>query len=462
MTGISSQGDIDETSELRCCISRLSYVGMGLSDEIDPLLRKLRALVKADANITQLKSNIDKISQALRLIDDSQSENKVAAKKPKKKGFLSGLFTRQGDSSTPDNNRDITHLAISPNLRASLQHLVDQLSVMEDHSQTALTLTKKVNAINKVEELASILELIAGAFVEVSSLERQQFENFLKSLNKRIDRINGFINHVLAHSSQVTHSSERLSLSFQNSVPEIEASFDISAEHSLELVKKRLCEKLAAILTNLDLFTSAQEGYQLKLNKELKIISEQLRTTEDEASRLKDDLAEQRGRAHTDSLTLLPNRYAYNERLTQEYNRWRRYRSPLTIVIADIDHFKQVNDAYGHVAGDEVLREVSQYLLATLRESDFIARTGGEEFVILLPETSLMDAIKAINKLRQGVKDIRVNVGEKSLSIAMSFGISSFENSDTPREVFSRADKALYRAKDKGRDQVCCQRSDPT
>lgn len=516
MTDTQAQEQIDVQAQLKRCISRLSYVGMGLSSELDPLLRNLRGLITSDASVEQLQETIDQISKALRLTDDSSSQGHVesirgeievfnlllkgklpsgllkAFKKARlddasidaeiiansivfainsyvqdlvnespseKKGFLSGLFGKQEKPDSAQENMRREELEISQNLRVSLQHLIGQLSVMEGYSEVGLKLTEKVNSIDKVEELADILELITGSFVEVSSLEHQQFERFLNSLNKRLDQVNGVINHTVEYASQVVDSSEELNLSLQGSVSDIKESFEDSDEKSLKSVQKILYEKLDAITEKVALFTSTQESSQSKLNDEIDIIREQLKATEDESSRLKDDLSKQRERAHTDSLTLLPNRYSYNERLTQEYNRWRRYRSPLSIVIGDIDYFKKVNDSYGHAAGDEVLRQVSQYLQASLRESDYIARFGGEEFIILLPETSLVDAAKAVNKLRQGVKDIVVRFEEHSISVAMSFGISCFDNDDTTKAVFSRADQALFRAKDKGRDQVCCQRS---
>ena len=97
--------------------------------------------------------------------------------------------------------------------------------------------------------------------------------------------------------------------------------------------------------------------------------------------------------------------------------------------------------------------------MSTLRESDFVACFGGEEFIILLPETSLVDATKAMNKIRLGIKNLKINHKGKAIPIAMSFGIAEFENNDTPKSVFDRADTALYRAKEKGRDQVGCQRA---
>ena len=214
-----------------------------------------------------------------------------------------------------------------------------------------------------------------------------------------------------------------------------------------------------AIIKKVNRFYNDQEKSHQKLNLDLDKLKDQLQETEQESNRLREDLEAQKIRAQTDDLTKLPNRYSYSEHLTQEYNRWRRYRSALTLVVADIDHFKKINDTYGHAAGDLVLKQLAKYLQKELRESDFVARYGGEEFVILLPETTLVAATKAINKLRLSIKNLKVKSEDKNIQFAMSFGLSEFEDDDTPKDVFERADKALYRAKEKGRDQVCCQRA---
>ncbi|TQV89139.1 GGDEF domain-containing protein [Aliikangiella coralliicola] len=516
MTEIGTPQETHSLNELKRSIARLSYIGMGLSPEMDGRLNELRKAIKSDANHEEINQLVDKISKTLRTLEDTtesekvevaeqevdllklllsqrlpaklkktlksmqrQSENMDAAavannivdaiqkflqqaqqNEKSEPGLLGRLFKRNKTELNKVQNQPAVSEDehwLSEELKSSLLHLVDQLSVMDKYSELAVKLTEKVVQLEKITDLADILELITSAFVEVSGHEHEQFEKFLKSLNKRIDRVNEFIDGTVNYSQQVTAQSNQLDLDLQNSVTEIKDSFEASS--SLTEVKQSLFQKMDSIVSRVNSFCEAQAANQQQLNQNMVNLREQLRATEDESSRLRDDLAAQRVRAQTDPLTQLPNRYSYNERLTQEYNRWRRYRSPLSLVVGDIDYFKKVNDEYGHTAGDEVLRVVALFLQNGLRESDFIARFGGEEFVILLPETSLVDATKAINKLRQGVKDVKVEFEALIIQVAMSFGIAEFENNDTPKAVFARADQALYRAKEKGRDQVCCQRA---
>jgi diguanylate cyclase len=164
-------------------------------------------------------------------------------------------------------------------------------------------------------------------------------------------------------------------------------------------------------------------------------------------------IEEQRRIALTDSLTQIPNREAYNQRGTQELARWQRYERPLCLAICDIDLFKNVNDTYGHAAGDEVLKGVGEVLQQRMRESDFVSRYGGEEFVVLLTETEKEQAFHVMESVRESICSSSYAWGEEKLSVTISIGIAEFRGKDSLESVFTRADRALYRAKDCGRNQ---------
>ena len=153
--------------------------------------------------------------------------------------------------------------------------------------------------------------------------------------------------------------------------------------------------------------------------------------------------------ATTDSLTGVFNRRKFNELVQAETERARRYGTPLSFLILDIDYFKRVNDALGHEAGDEVLVALAGLLREGLRAVDSLARWGGEEFVALLPAVELDGATQTAERLRQAVRAARLP-GDVTVSI----GVTQYRVPDSADEVFARADLALYRAKDLGRDRV--------
>ena len=162
--------------------------------------------------------------------------------------------------------------------------------------------------------------------------------------------------------------------------------------------------------------------------------------------------------AHTDPLTQVLNRRALTVRLASELERARRYDSVLTLLMVDLDHFKRVNDTYGHLVGDEVLREVATMLQNEIRSVDVVARYGGEEFVVVLPETSLVGATTFAERIREHVAATPF-AGSlvEPLRLTASVGVASYPSAtvSTVDDLFARADEALYRAKADGRNRVC-------
>lgn len=165
-----------------------------------------------------------------------------------------------------------------------------------------------------------------------------------------------------------------------------------------------------------------------------------------------------RRQANTDSLTGLFNRRYFVEHAEREFKRAQRNGKPLTVISIDIDHFKHINDQYGHPVGDEVLIAVSKNLLPNLRSEDVLARIGGEEFAIVLPDTDIEQAAHIAERIRQQQDEIRLMgnwSGELTVQVSVGVAVKFKEDSDFD-VLFSRADKALYSAKNNGRNQVYC------
>jgi diguanylate cyclase (GGDEF)-like protein len=162
--------------------------------------------------------------------------------------------------------------------------------------------------------------------------------------------------------------------------------------------------------------------------------------------------------AITDPLTGLPNRRHFFDVATAEFTRARRYEKPLSIIMTDIDHFKKINDNHGHQIGDLVIQLVAERLKKALRETDVSGRYGGEEFVALLPETSVRDAQAVAERVRESIENIGIDADGSLINITSSFGVSEYDGANykhqTIEEVIDDADKALYKAKNDGRNRV--------
>lgn len=167
------------------------------------------------------------------------------------------------------------------------------------------------------------------------------------------------------------------------------------------------------------------------------------------------DVARFRQSAHEDALTGLRNRAALEERLVDERNRFHRYRRPLSLLVLDLDHFKRINDTWGHPAGDAVLQRVADIVRATIREADVAFRFGGEEMVVLLPETMLAPAADVAERIRRAVGMALIEWGGHHIPVTLSVGVSCCpEAVDDPDRLLKSADQALYASKNAGRNRV--------
>ncbi len=157
----------------------------------------------------------------------------------------------------------------------------------------------------------------------------------------------------------------------------------------------------------------------------------------------------------TDGLTGLYNHRAFIERLEQEFRRAQRYGSELSVMMIDLDGFKQINDSYGHLVGDEVLRKVAEIFKKQMRASDFIARYGGDEFAVILPETSKNEAFAVAEKIKRAFEREAIRVNHQTMSIRFSVGISSYRSDmKSFYDLIEEADRAMYLAKEKGKNRI--------
>ncbi|GAB4360042.1 MAG: hypothetical protein Kow0060_14980 [Methylohalobius crimeensis] len=193
--------------------------------------------------------------------------------------------------------------------------------------------------------------------------------------------------------------------------------------------------------------------HQLALH--LEQIQLQLAGTQARNKRLQEELQQARALSMTDELTGLPNRRAFLRRLEEEIVRVQRHPEPLTLAIIDLDHFKQINDRYGHQVGDEVLKAYAQHALSVFRRHDHVARFGGEEFIVLLPNTDMDGAVKALGKIYQRSADHAISLGATSIYLpTFSAGVAHYQPDETASCFIERADQALYRAKEGGRNRI--------
>ena len=196
----------------------------------------------------------------------------------------------------------------------------------------------------------------------------------------------------------------------------------------------------------------AEQTYTLKQQ------ADNLRKVDEERSALlleiKRQAAEFEQQARSDKLTGLANRRAFDESLHRECARSKRRNLPLCLALLDIDHFKQINDTFNHSIGDRVLKLVADTISLHCREEDLVARWGGEEFAILLPNCDNEAAQDICERIRQAVSKTDCSAIAPNISLTISIGITAYQSEDTFDKLISRADKALYAAKEAGRNRL--------
>ena len=247
------------------------------------------------------------------------------------------------------------------------------------------------------------------------------------------DIIHGDFSYKPQPSHPNVHEISNLAVSVGQMSQEIQASRQQLEEYSRSL-EQQVINRTQALEAEIERRFAAEDALQ-QVNKELAAI------------------------AYIDGLTQIANRRQFDERFLQEWRRLQREKSPLSIIICDVDYFKQYNDTYGHGKGDDCLKKLAQAIEASARRAaDLTARYGGEEFVLILPSTPLTGALEVAKSIQAKVQSLQLPHSKSAVSkyVTMSFGVSSIIPTDasTPEELLLRADQALYQAKQAGRNQI--------
>lgn len=298
--------------------------------------------------------------------------------------------------------------------------------------------------------LSVTLEDIRDILMQRYLCADREFGDYLQRIDEELLSIGEALGIAIKH--EATQSGATLSLSSTVSLQVENIQNSVRLSQSLEQLKHSVSDHLDTIQNALTSYQHSQAERD-SLANQLEVLMKRVETIENEASESKKQLEEQRYKATHDPLTQLPNREAFNERAFHEFQRYQRYKRPLTIGICDIDLFKQVNDTYGHQAGDKVIKVIAKAISSRLREVDFIARFGGEEFVVIMPETDTRQAFTVLDTIRVAVATMPFRFRDTPIGISISLGIAGFEENDSVESVFERADKALYKAKSGGRNQ---------
>ena len=361
------------------------------------------------------------------------------------------LAFEDGPYALPD-AREPSYSSVAMHIEQTLVGLLDQLDLPERHKAQAQAMRERVVHGLNWYELIPVLDDLAVLMLAINDSGQHEFEAYLQQLNERLESFQSHLQQASAGHADNTCAARDLDSELREQVDGLQHSVQGAAD--LAGLRQVLDNRLEGLLVTMDEHRHKRDQREQDLAERLRGLGERVADMEQEAMGYREHLEEQRQKALIDPLTGLPNRAGWSEQVEQHMQAWQANGGHLLMAILDLDHFKRINDGYGHLAGDKVLKIVANVLRKHLRGRDVIARFGGEEFVLLLPQTPPAVGKQLVETLRAAVQACPFHFKGERVVITLSSGLSAFRSGERSDLVLKRADQALYRAKDLGRNRV--------
>ncbi|WP_460369055.1 diguanylate cyclase [Pseudomonas sp. Tul1A2] len=372
------------------------------------------------------------IAQALAAIDPEQPEHDILFALP--------------DTPEP------SYSSVAKHIEDTLIGLLDDLTLPERHRPQAEAMRERLKHGLNWYELIPILDDLATLMLAITDSGQHEFEAYLQQLNERLEAFQSNLQAASEGHADNSSAARAMDTQIREQVDGLQTSMQEAAD--LDDLKQVLENHLEGLLGTMDQHQKQRDAREQEVATRLKSLSERVAHMEQEAQGFREHLEVQRQKALIDPLTGLPNRAAWSERLEHEIKQWQQHGNTLSLAMLDLDHFKRINDNYGHLAGDKVLKIIATVLRKRLRGSDFIARFGGEEFVLLMPATPPALGAKLLETLRAAIEACPFHFKGERVTITISMGLATFRAGEHSDLVLKRADQALYRAKNAGRNRV--------
>lgn len=421
-------------------------------------LRQFRSLILANQPLDELEECLRRIKHIIMMEEQEDSRKSTWQDSDSRKvGESSALSAKTRYADIGDQGVESDRFAES--LRTSLLKFVRQLqfSVGDEYGEKMAELDRELKDSGDIFSLlkcVDALSIFLQDFFKQAREEQQQLTSFVKELRNNLVEMED----ELISSMNQTQESHRLNSEFnqdlQNQMEGIKGSFDVSK--TLLEVREFVFSKIKSIKEALNKKRQEDETRLQSVNERMLNLQKSFQSMKKEVSRIQSKTRILEQEVLLDNLTGIFNRRAYEKKIREELERYHRYRQPFSLILFDIDHFKNINDTCGHHAGDKCLKEIVSRIKPSLRQCDFLARYGGEEFAVVLVGTPAKGAFEAAEKIRQLVKGTRFQYRGKQVPVSISLGVTEATPDDLDVEtIFRRADEALYKAKRSGRNQTC-------
>jgi diguanylate cyclase len=318
---------------------------------------------------------------------------------------------------------------------------------------------QQISAIKTAESLGELHRLLdelinlVSETISSSQADRNCLARLLIEVGTKLGEVETECVNLIQNSEQAQRENGRFTNLIASEISELETSTESSPD--LSEVKEILRTRLANIKSALALKKAADKAGKLTFESTIQSLQNNLKEMHRQMHRAHQRTKRLEHAAFLDPLTGIPNRRHLDHLIRKEIKRHQRDKTLFSLVFIDVDNFKAVNDTYGHKVGDKCLQSLVGKMRQVLRDSDLIARYGGDEFVVLLPNTGLSAARAVADKLANAISRTCFVYKESEIQLSVSIGLTQTESGDsTPEEIIVRADAALYKAKDKGKDCI--------
>ncbi|SFW40466.1 GGDEF domain-containing protein [Pseudomonas sp. NFACC10-1] len=345
-----------------------------------------------------------------------------------------------------------SYSSVAAHIEQTLLGLLDDLTLSEHFRPQVEDMQLRLKHGLNWYELLPILDDMAVLMLAINNGGQQEFGTYLKQLNERLESFQSHLQAASEDHAEDQSTARDLNDQLREQVGGLQSSVQDASD--LPSLKRVLDNRLEALLGTMDHYQLKRDAREREVASRLQGLAARVASMEQEALGFRTHLEEQRQKALIDPLTGLPNRAAWGERLEQEMARWQEEKNSLLVCILDLDHFKRINDGYGHLAGDKVLKIVANVFSKRLRANDFLARFGGEEFVMLLPATPPATGLTLLDELRAAVESCPFHFKGERVTITVSIGLTAFRPGERSDTAIKRADQALYKAKENGRNRI--------
>ena len=317
-------------------------------------------------------------------------------------------------------------------------------------------ISERVEDAENLNELDIIFSDILHLIIDYITNLNEEIENmalFITDVGRNLFEVENNIKDSFEYSLQDFDKNKKFTDLLLNNIEDF--SGEVNLSFSLEGLKDVVSKKLNEIKVVIEKKNNNDKLHDKKVEQKIDLLYATLGKLKAEVDSAKKQADSYKEQALKDPLTGIYNRRAYDKKALEEMERYLRYKNIFSMLLFDVDHFKRVNDVYGHDIGDKCLKEIIKKIKPGLRKTDFLARFGGEEFIVLLPGTSKNKAVIVAEKIREIVEEIEFFHKKERVSITVSVGVTSVKKKDLSiDDVFKRLDNAMYKAKKSGRNKV--------